>query len=748
MRPVLWIVLVLLLGRASAVDLVVHPFTAADPIVGVALADRVAEAIVDVDVVGPELAPLLAAPIVVPGGYLNLLAFQRGNGLDRTGIALLAGVLGVPNAVTGELVFDARGLRLELLASIDGVLRQATIRSRDGDLTPLTLGASAVVAAWIGARSQPPRPLDLTGVDRDVARARTLLGAGFVTEAVAALASLDDLAPRDAAFRTDLGRALVGSSDAPARLAAIVAISTGSHDPAAALARWRAEGDLPVADVWAGAYAVAQDDAAAATAAFRAAERYPFGAAAAAAHRGSVGGVTQAAPALAALASGGDAAALLAGALAAGALGDAATEQLLLTALGVAAPFMTYPFERSSFLAFDRDDALAAARALAIALDLDPDSDLYWTNFGWAQYLLGALEASERASLRAIELDPDQVIARYNLGLVRVVTDRLEAALADYREALRRRSEVDAEAIEDLIAAEDLYPEALGVPYALAFLHDRAGNRLAAAAAFERYAERAAAIDPLRARDAALRAATLRAPLPPIDIDAAPRLTLGRRGVDVDVARPGDPLTLSFEVTTPGDALPRTLVLRASLRDGEREIVDATARVDVPIGAIGFVLDALAIELPVDLPPGTYALAVDAEGDGLTAQVTRELRVAGAVDDLRRLIGRGVVFTAFDGGAPLLTPRDLDVAAATIWQRFTNEIQAVAALAEEALTPPTRGRFAGASGGEIFAATTETDVRDFVAFLLSVGTRAVSVPLVDAYAQWVIDGTPDPDEIR
>jgi tetratricopeptide (TPR) repeat protein len=749
MRRLIAVLIVLLASSALAADAVVHPFRSQDPVVGVAVAERIAAALGGIDVLGPEVAPTLVAPVVVPGGFVNPLALLRVGPYDRSAVALMAGAIGVPVAVSGDLVFETDGIRLDLVASVEGRVHSATVRAPGVDLDVLVRRATLVVATWAGARPLPPRPLDLRGPDGDAARARALIGAGFLFEAQELLDDLADPHPTDARLRDDLRHALDATGGGDPALAAMA--SLGASDPAvatAAFARWSAEGGPPVSDVWAGAWSRSLDDAVAAERSFAAAAAaYPYGRAALAADLAAEDDVEAARDAIEALLETAEPAALLAASLAANALGDAHAEDRALAALGRAAPFLAYPFERRSFLAFDRDDPRTAAEVLVVAIDLDPLSDLYWTNLGWAWYLLGFVDRSEAASLRALELDPSQYIARYNLGLARVVTGRLAAALDDYRAALLFDPDVDSEAIADLVAAERDYPAAIGVAFALGFLLENAGDREAAADAYDRYLERASAAqgagDADRTREAQARVAVLRAPLPPIEITAPPRLTLGRRGPQIDEGRPGDPLTLSFEVMTPGDALPRRLELHAQLVDRNGTVLAADeATVDVPTGAIGYVVDVLTLELPVELAPGSYTLAVTATGDGIEAATERTLVVAGRPERVRRLVGRGLVLTALESGQALVTVRDLTVAADAVWARLVAELRDAAPLAEGAMPAATMGRFNGLSGGAVFLASTDADVRDFVDYLLDSGARYATFAFVDAYAQWVLDGAP------
>ncbi len=749
MHRILVVVIASLIAWATAADIAVHPFQSQDPVLGVAVAERLADALVGVDVLGPELVPALVAPVVVTGGFFNPVALLPAGITDRSGVALLGDALGI-DAVSGAVSVGADGLRLDLWGAIDGRVRSAVLNAPFDEPERLAAGGAAVVARWIGAEVRTVRPLDLSGPDGEAARARALLGAGFVFEAQAALAGLAAPEAADAALLADLDAVLAGDAGAPAALAAVVALYQGEGAAtSAAFARWVAEGAPPVAQVWLGAIARSVQDDAAARSAFDAAAGYPYGRAARAADRASSGDEAGAREDLAGVQQGaGGVAALAAASLVAQSLGDAALEDRLLEALGRTAPFLPYAFERRSFLAFDRDDALTAAQVLTIAVDLDPGSDLYWTNLGWARYLLGDLERSEAASRRALELDAGQFIARYNLGLVEVVTRRLDDALTTYTGALALDPDVDDEAIADLVAAEERYPAAIGVPFALGVLLEQEGDRVGAAAAFERYAARASANpdapDGGRVAEAQRRAATLSAPPAPIEVLGAPRLSLGVRGAALDTLRPGDPATVAFEVSTSGDALPRSLEVEGALRSSDGDVVaTATATVDVPTGAIGFVVDALRVELPTDLPAGAYVLDVVARGAGLEAAATRDLRVEGAASAFRQLVGRGLVPTALETGQALVTERDLALGEAALLDRLVQELQLAAPFAGDVVPPIDAGRFVGLDGGEAFAASGPEDVAAFLAHLLASDARDASFAFVDAYAQWAVDGTPD-----
>ncbi len=769
MRSLYLTLLLSLVGGALAASLAVHPFQSQDPALGMLLADRVAEALGG-EVVGPAATPALVAPLVARDGFVSPAIFVDDPGLSgRNAAWLLRGVIGVDAAVTGALRAEGDELVLRLEADVAGRERRAVLRGPRDEPGALVRRAATLVALWTDRSAAAAQPIDFAGADGAIGRALGLIAAGLPRDALATLEQADaefGLPARAASVAATL-RAAVEDPEAlasdttvregldgldAAALRAVTLLNLG--DLAASGVAFAALGaaGVPVGHVWDGVIAHNDGLDAEAARAFGRAVAVPGYDAALAARAAYLHAVERdgASADLEALARRTDAAAggLLLGVVAANLAGDAEREDALAERLGRAAPFLPFSFERRSFLAFDRDDALVAAQALAVALELDEESDLYWTNYGWALYLLGFLERSEAASRRALAIDPSQVIARYNLGLVEVVTDRLDAALATYREALRFDPRVEPEAIVDLVNAEVLYPEAIGVPFALAELEAARGDREAAAAAFERYVslatarEQHPAADPTRVREASERAAALRAPLPPIAIEGAVDLRLGRRGPVVDEARPGDPLVVGFEVTTVGDALPRLLNLSAVLQaaDGS-ELARAEREVDVPMGAIGFVVEVARLELPEALAADRYSVVVRAEGDGLAAETVRGLEVRGGAEIVRRLVGRDVSLLAFDSEQALVAPRDV-AQPSVVLARLLGELERAAPIAEEVLPRAESGRFEGLSGGAAFAASSETDVIDFLRYVLAEGAADTTFTFVDGYAEWLLQGAP------
>jgi tetratricopeptide (TPR) repeat protein len=771
MRTLFLTFLVALVSTAHALDLIVYPFDSQDPTVGVAIADRVAAGLTG-DVIGPGAAPALVVPLVAPTGFVNPIAFLGDGGpFGRNGAWLLRGATGAEAAVTGRVRAEGDALVLDLVLDVRGRDLRGVLTGPRDDPGALAARGADLLAAWLGLDRVAQAPLDLRGADGAHARALGLLGAGLPREALEALeqaASEAPLPPRANAVREGLAATIAaeaGEAALPtaadvevAAVVAVAALNLGDVDLAREAFTMLADLGVPAAHAWVGALAHNVNDTTGASAAFDAAAaqpRYPFGTAARAAYANAVGALDAVAADLAAATRAADAGTLdaagaLAASLAAGMAGRVSEERELLSALGRSAPYLAYSFERLSFIAFDAGDALAAGQALAVAVELESESDLYWTNYGWALYLLGFLERSEDASRRALAIDASQYIARYNLALAQAVTARLDEALADYREALRYDPTVDAEAIADLVDAETRYPDAVGIPFALGTLLEAAGDRAEAAAAFERYATAADATpehpdaDPARVREALQRATALRAPPPPIAIAGDLEARLGRRGPAVEVARPGDPLVVQFEVVTEGDALPRRLDVEVQVQDGAgTAVLEIVREVDVPMNAIGYVIDVSRVQLPDDLAPGRYAVRVSAAGDGLDAEAVRSIEVEGEPQLLRGLIGRDVTMLALDTNQPLYGVRDLPRGDAAL-ESLVRELRATADAAEEVLPFPEEGRFAGLSGGEIFGSSQLADVLDFVRYLLAVGAEDTSFTFVDGYAEWAVDGAPGP----
>ena len=741
---------------ARPTTIVVHPFEGSQLLLGTALADRVAVALAQAErpteVYGPLVAPVLLPPTPVVGGFVNPGALLNERSLGSpSGLDLLRGGTGADLAVGGTVTVGDDRIEVEVrLHDAERLVRGTFVASSEAPHR-----AAAGIAHWIAYRLDlgdvpAPESFVLSGAYGDYVRAVSLASAGLVDDARAALQSGADDAGLDDAGATLLADldalAAGGAGSDPARMVAL-ALAAGRFDETTAGAyvdAFAAAAALPVGRLWDAVLAVSVNDLAGSEDAYAPIARdaaYPYATLSRAGARlrrtaegasGDLAWVDEAVDA-----GGADAATLIGRALLAQSTNDLEAEIAALTELRSATPFLPYPFERLSFLAFDRDDALAAAEALAVAVELAPDSDLYWTNYGWALYLLGFVERSEAASRRAIALDGSQYIARFNLGLSLVVRGSLNEAMEAYNAATRLDPDVDDEAIVDLENALELYPNEPAIHFALGNLYEIEGRRSEAATQFELYLERSSELE--RGAEASRRAEALRQPPPPIEIASGLELEIG--GTELEgSAHPGDPLTAVFELVTPGRSLPTRVTAVASLRDADgEEVVSGERSVDVPEGAIGYVVDTLRIEVPQGLINGTYTLeiSVTAPGD-LEARTEREIEVSGEAIVTRQLIGRGVELRSLEGDI-LTGAADLGGANRLVAQ-LVQELQDTADAAEEALPSASGGRFDGLSGGEIFRASSEDDVRDFLAFLVEQGVRDATLTFVDAYAQWALDG--------
>lgn len=786
-RALLALALLALLSSTLAASLAVHPFSSEDPLLGVAIADEVAATFHDHAIVfGPDVAAGLIPPLVVADGFINLgrvLGVEEWTG--PSGPGLVRSGTGVDVAVSGVVEqYDERTL-LRLEVAYEGGTRRVELSAEPGDRAHLVALATRVVAPLLGLTS-PPEPVrspPLEGGYEAYVRSVALASSGLVADAAmqgtepAEGAAAESAWPeRGDELTTDLEAALDGELDleteplgddfaAARRLArrAMFAISLPAFHEADAGSAFRALGavsGMPLTDAWEGVLAADRGDYEAAAAAFEAAHQpdYLYGAALLASTHLATGDVPTALELVDLVAERGPeagAAALMGASIVAYLAEDTERQKVALTALGRAAPFLAYPHQELSFIAFDEDDALAAAQALAVAVELEPDSSLYWTNLGWATYLLGFLERSEEASKRAIELDGNQYIAAYNLGLVRAVTGRLTEALEAYDYAVARDPAVHDEVIVDLVNARTLYPGASAVEYALARLYEAKGQRSDARAAYRRFlsqagagnveAEYAAYVDTARERLAALSG-----PLPPLEILGEVDVRLGQRGPEARPFHPGDPLYPSFELSTPGEQLPGLIDVVLTLTGAEGEeggepIATTEGSVEVPSGAVGYVVDFLWLELPDDLPAGDYRINVEAtSGDELAVNASTPIDVAGAPVPLRQLIGRNVVMTGLAIETPLYSRNDLGRTSQVI-ESMVTELREAAPAAEEALPVIRGGRFEGMTGSELFLAATADDVREFLAYVAATDTRDTRFIFVDGYAQWAIDGAPAPN---
>jgi len=730
---------------AQPESVAVFPFASQDARLGMAVADRLASSL-GTRVLPPEVTLALVPPFVVgEERFLSPLDVLKGTG-SRYAAAVLRDALGTEAAVTGEVAFREGGLELRLHVAEPSGVRSFRVRAPESQPGRLARSARAIVSTALGV---PRKGVDLSvhlgAPYGDFVEGLVLLSSGAPEEARASLARAAASRRAEARWHGRLGAlraALAGDAAHAPALAAAVALNTRPLDEAGARRAFRALSGVPpyraLAGLWLELLGAGGEPVERA--------HYPYGAAQRALMRAVAGegGVREE---VRRFLRGEAPGALLGGLFVAQLLEDPELEKEVATKLSRLTPSFPYPFERLSQLAFDEGDPLAAAKALRVATRLAPQSDLYWTNLGWAYYLLGLPEQSEAASKEALALNPGEVVAWYNLGLVQTVTGRLGEALESYEQGLARDLEgdgaVNGAAVADLEDALTRYPKVPGVHFALATLLEASGKHARAAEQFERYAARA---EGELARRARARAQALRTPPPPLEFTPGTRVGLGPDALPVRSYRPGDRLYPRFEVSTPGLELPPNLSLELELQTPSGEVVTRRARrPEVPPAAVALAFDDLPLELPEDLAPGRYRLVLTARAGERRASVSLPIRVQGAPSLLRRLVGRGIVLRDLATGRPLYSPQEAGHAGADqrLIQTLLDEL-ARSASAAGAVPEPARGRFTGRSGEVLFTEATPRDVRAFLEFLLAQEITDEAFTFAEVYARWAVEGGPTP----
>ena len=734
-------------------QLAVFPFVSSEPRLGFAVAERLTYAF-QAPSIPPELALGLVPPLLLQDATfispLNLLGHE-GTG-SRFAATFLRETLAVSTVVTGRLELTGKGLELTLFVARPEAARSYVFTAPEAFPERLVVQAQRVLSVT----GLTPNPDARTGIDLSSPYGTFIdglidLGSGFPAQAApllrraGAALSAEPRWTRRAEAVTQLLSAQPQTALARTPLlAAVVALNTQPFDEGEVTRAFTAS-NLPVTRLWQALLAAQAGDAALARQKFTAASGYPFAAAqallyelgktdAAALHT-ELQALTKQYP---------DALSVLVGGLfLAQGIDDAGLEKTLATRLTKLAPAFAYPYERLSQLAFDRDDPEAAATALRTATRLEPQRDLYWTNLGWAYYLLGALDASEAASQQALALSPDDTVALYNLGLVQVLLGRSGLALDTYARAadldLQADDQLDPAATGDLRGALKRYPDVPDLHYVLATLLEVSGQPGAAAAQFGRFTEQGRG--PLVA-DAEARLAALRAPAPPLRFTAGLRAGVGAAAQAVPAYLPGDLLYTRFELSTPGDALPTPLRISLRLTDGAGEVVgtsSTTERAPLPPNTVALEVTDAALSLPPTLKPGRYTLEVSAHARGRAAQTSLPVNVTAQTAPLaRQLVGRGVTLRSLGGQALYSSTTGNDALLGTL----LGELARATSQAAETLPVVPNGRFAGEGGGALFGSSDAQDVRDFLRFTLqSANTDGM---FAEFYARWALAGAPAP----
>ncbi len=754
----------LLLGSwaAAAPRVAVFPFNSRDPNLGLAVADRLTHALA-VPSLPPELTLGLVPPYVLQDGrFISPLSLL---GQDQTGsesaAALLREHLNVEVAVTGRVRLGDEGLELSLFVAQADSTRRFLFRAPETAPAQLVSQARAALTIYAGLPVDPDAPLslDLSSPYGTFIGGLASLASGAAATALPRLeeaARVPGAEPRWERRAAAL-RAVLAGEPTPQTplLAGVVGLNAETFD-ARAIRRAFAPSPLPLARLWDALLAVQAGDTSEARQSLIALQalNYPYADIervlfdlrdenAVQNAEASLRGLLRTQP---------DALAVMVGGLfVAQTLGNGALETDIATRLTRRLPEFAYAYERLSQTAFDRNDPLAAAIALKTATRLEPGSSLYWTNLGWAYYLLGALDESEAASQRATELDDNDFIARYNLGLVQVVTGRLEVAVLTYEAATSRDllgdNTLDPAATDDLRQALTRYPDEPGIRYVLALLYEMSGRLDAAATEYARYA--ATAQDDFAAL-AERQAEVLRAPPPPIEISRGARLGVGPEVLSLPNYVSGDLLYPQFEISTPGDEVSTPFEVHLRLRDAAGKILTegvSTERTPLPPETVAIEITNTSLELPEALQSGRYGLEITVRSRGREARVTLPLRVAaGRVPLARRLLGRSITLRDAVSGQPLYS--DQDAAASWTSDRaligtLLGELERSASAAAETLPEVGVGRFAGQTGDVLFDSSRPQDVRDFLGYLLA-AAPGTDASFADLYANWALEGAPTP----
>ncbi|MEZ4632885.1 MAG: tetratricopeptide repeat protein [Deinococcales bacterium] len=756
---VLLLTLALALGYAQK-SIAVYPFESEDGLLGLALADRFYQGVAESGAFEVGLEPLatlsLIPPINVEGGYRSPLIILRpkDNHLlaNFDALSMVQDSLGVDVAVTAAVEVVSEGL-LQLDLYIASTERSHYLLSAPEDSPELLVDSALRVlgshlSQTLDVANTPA--FSLEGDYGDYMQVLAMLSSGF---AIGAQESLETLLESDEAEDSwqvlsddlmALNEGKPGSNSA--RMAALaLSISNLEHqDLLRYVEAFAKDSGLALAYIWSANLKDNVNDRNGANKDFDKAATYPFGVAARASYRAVNGFNGARADILKAFGSE-SRSALVAASFAAQLLEDNALEKQVLHKISRLSPALAYSFERLSFIAFDEENALAAAEALVAAVALEPDSDLYWTNLGWAYYLLGFLAESEEASIKASDLDPTQEIALFNLGLSYAVRGRLEEAMTVYAKAIAVDPEVNDEAIIDLVNALDLYPQEPSVHFALASLYEAEGQEDKALEEFNHYV--ALGKDANFLRQADQRISVLTAPPARLFINDAFQLALAGDLGEVESFMPGDRMALVFEIYTDGLELPSNITLKVDLFDSEgkeQDFAGYSRSLSIPQNSVAFEVRDGSFDLPLILKAGEYSLRLSLASEGEVAQRSLNFRLAGEPILLRQLLSRNIILRNLEGsgalyGATMMRGANADT---NLIAALMAELRRSAELAENALPMIEEGRFAEFSGSKLFLESSAEDIRDFLSYVLATGTAEVSFSFVDAYAQWAIDGAP------
>lgn len=762
------LVSICLLASLAQAQIAIHPFESQDTYTGLAISEQVQRIL---EQAAPENTPVwslietrfLKPPLGIRQGYLSPSTDLSGGVSNPSGAQVLQETLGVDVVITGSISGanivqydeesnDNDSFTLDVYINDGGISEHFSFAGKLSALADTSYRVSKLFYERYGWRVHPlAKDNNDTSFNdhrayRDYLQILAALDSGFMLEAHDLLEQFltENLDNYPQAARLDRALRAIQENRYGEEPSLSAAFASGMQELQEAnqhIAYFEAASqasDLPLYDLWLGILRDEQNDRAGATEAFAAASRYPFGAASEAVYL-SKHQLEGAEASLEAASSSAELSVLWALSLASQALGNLEQEKALLEQLKQLYADNPYSYQRASFIAFNEEDAVAAAENLAKALELRPESSLYWTNYGWAQYLLGDYEGSIASSLKATELEPNQLIAYYNLGLAYAVENDLEKSLFAYDIAIRLNPVVEPAGLADIEQAVQDFPENASLHFALGNLYELQGNNEGAGVAFERFIELAA--ETMNTSEAEQRLAQLgAAPAPFTILSETLYLSFAEQAIALDAIHAGDRITPVFHLYTEGFELPKEVIVSYQLA-----AISLSQQINIPANVVDYRINSIPIDIPRDIPAGEYQLEIRvSSSDTRSSEASLTLNLKEKTSLVRQLVARGIILRNLETWQPYYSLQHIDNAIIdeTIIPRLLQELRDTAHVADESLPAIGSGKFAAMSGAEVFEQSTAKDIRHFLHFAATTTGEGIDIAFVEAYAQWVIEGAP------
>lgn len=390
------------------------------------------------------------------------------------------------------------------------------------------------------------------------------------------------------------------------------------------------------------------------------------------------------------------------------------------------APYLPLAWEMASYAAFEEEDGARAKEALLQAIRLSPDSALYWTNLGWAEYLLGHRAKALLATERALRLE-EGAVALYNLGLLKALYGDHLGAKAAYDRALRLDQGEDVR-----MAVDDWAKHVKSTPQGLfwrAYLLERSGELKEARTFYRNFLQESpeSPLAPLAKRalkgleGARLEARLERLTLIPGDLEARP-FRVGEAIFPV-VGLSGEPYLEKAPLTS-------------RLLKGEKVVEEREKPLGFPP-----LTSALWTTAPAVTPKeeGVYTLEVRYGSARLETKLTI-LKESLA----RRLYALGLIPKDLSG-QDLLSPKEMlgEDGEKLLLERSIAVLKEAAPLAQspQLTTPLSSGPFQGKSVRELLANADESLVLTFYRAILEDPALLAEqgMDLVNALVNWLLE---------